>query len=384
MADQEPRSDTQIRINSRRGSTAVHPVAAEEGSIGRREIKQFKKWILWLIPSFVVANVVVFIVTMYVNDCPKNSVSCVARFLGRFSFQPLKENPLLGPSSSTLQKMGALEVNKVVHGDQVWRLVTCNWLHAGVFHLLANMLGLLVIGIRLEQEFGFIRIGLLYVVSGFGGSVLSALFNQSNISVGASGALFGLLGGMLSELITNWTIYSNKVAAFFTLLVIIAINLAVGILPRVDNFAHIGGFVSGFLLGFVFLVRPQFGWVSRSQRYGSLSNPTVSVQHKFNIYQCILWIISLILLIAGFTVGLVLLLRGFDANRHCSWCHYLSCIPTSKWSCNSDPAYCLSQQVGNQLNVTCSTNAKSGTYILPNASSSQIQSLCSALCNSFK
>lgn len=101
MADQEPRSDTQIRINSRRGSTAVHPVAAEEGSIGRREIKQFKKWILWLIPSFVVANVVVFIVTMYVNDCPKNSVSCVARFLGRFSFQPLKENPLLGPSSST-------------------------------------------------------------------------------------------------------------------------------------------------------------------------------------------------------------------------------------------------------------------------------------------
>ena len=51
--------------------------------------------------------------------------------------------------------MGALEVNKVVHGDQLWRLVTCNWLHAGVFHLLANMLSLLVIGIRLEQEFGF-------------------------------------------------------------------------------------------------------------------------------------------------------------------------------------------------------------------------------------
>jgi membrane associated rhomboid family serine protease len=52
---------------------------------------------------------------------------------------------------------------------------------------------------------------LLYVISGFGGSLLSALFIQSNISVGASGALFGLLGGMLSELITNWTIYANKV-----------------------------------------------------------------------------------------------------------------------------------------------------------------------------
>lgn len=54
-------------------------------------------------------------------------------------------------------------------------------------------------------------IGLLYVISGFGGSLLSALFIQTNISVGASGALFGLLGGMLSELITNWSMYDNKV-----------------------------------------------------------------------------------------------------------------------------------------------------------------------------
>ena len=52
---------------------------------------------------------------------------------------------------------------------------------------------------------------MIYVVSGFGGSLLSSLFIQSGISVGASGALFGLLGGMLSELLTNWTIYANKV-----------------------------------------------------------------------------------------------------------------------------------------------------------------------------
>ena len=56
-----------------------------------------------------------------------------------------------------------------------------------------------------------VRIGMLYVMSGFGGGVLSAFFIQSRISVGASGALFGFLGGMLSELITNWTIYANKV-----------------------------------------------------------------------------------------------------------------------------------------------------------------------------
>lgn len=182
----------------------------------------------------------------------------------------------------------------------------------------------------LSCAFITVRIGLLYVIAGFGGSILSGLFNQSSISVGASGALFGLLGGMLSELITNWTLYANKVfiellllelwackinlsfwlitfftlvisqlcvnvqiAALVTLVVIIVINLAVGILPHVDNFAHIGGFLSGFLLGFVFLIRPQFRWVS--QRY----TPSVANKPKFKMYQCILWVVSLILLIIG-------------------------------------------------------------------------------------
>ncbi|KAB1224120.1 Inactive rhomboid protein 1 [Morella rubra] len=380
--ERKPSSDVQIRINSKRQNSVIHPVQADTppASSGAsplvcREIKHFKKWVSWLIPLIVIANTIMLIITMYVNNCPKNSASCIATFLGRFSFQPFKENPLLGPSSSTLDKMGALDVSKVVHGGQGWRLITCNWLHAGVFHLLANMLSLLVIGIRLEREFGFVRVGLLYVISGLGGSVLSGLFIQTNISVGASGALFGLLGGMLSEVITNWTLYSNKFAALLTLLIIVVINLAVGILPHVDNFAHIGGFVSGFLLGFVFLIRPHFGWVS--QRYAS-SAPD---KPKYKMYQCILWILSLILLVVGFTVGLVLLLRGVDANDHCSWCHYLSCVPTSRWSCNTQSASCMTTQTGNQLNITCSSNGKSGTYILPDATTSQIQGLCIQLCS---
>lgn len=54
-----------------------------------------------------------------------------------------------------LEKMGAMEVDKVVHRHQVWRLFSCMWLHGGVVHVLANMLSLVFIGIRLEQEFGF-------------------------------------------------------------------------------------------------------------------------------------------------------------------------------------------------------------------------------------
>lgn len=257
----------------------------------------FKNWVPWLIPGFVIANVVVFLISMFINNCPKNSSSCVGRFLGRFSFQPMKENPLLGPSADTLEKMGALDVIKVVHKHQAWRLISCIWLHAGVFHILANMLSLLFIGIRLEQEFGFVRIGLLYLFAGFGGSLMSALFIQAGISVGASGALFGLLGSMLSELITNWTIYANKLAALLTLIFIVVINLAVGLLPHVDNFAHIGGFISGFLLGFVFLIRPQFGYISK--KHIPTGYIVTSNKPKHKPYQYILWLVSMILLVLG-------------------------------------------------------------------------------------
>uniref|UniRef100_A0A0E0MRA8 RHOMBOID-like protein n=1 Tax=Oryza rufipogon TaxID=4529 RepID=A0A0E0MRA8_ORYRU len=270
------------------------------------EFRPFRRWFPFLVPLFVVVNVALFVVTMYINDCPAHmqatgdaiggdvgegaaSQGCwLEPELGRFAFQSYKENPLIGPSSATLLKMGALETSKVTNDHEGWRLITCIWLHAGVVHILANMLSLLLIGIRLEKEFGFMRIGTLYVISGVGGSLLSALFMVSNISVGASGALFGLLGSMLSELITNWTIYENKFAALLTLVIIILINLAVGILPHVDNFAHLGGFTSGFFLGFVLLVRPQFGYIN--QKNSPLGLPMGTTKSKYKTYQIILWV----------------------------------------------------------------------------------------------
>nr|AIY60650.1 rhomboid protein Hedne11758 [Hedera nepalensis] len=329
MANRDPESSGGTK--NRGGSSSFPPTYYSSGYDVESTETQ---WTSWLVPMIVVANVAMFFVIMYVNDCPKNNFGsrgdCVAKFLGRLSFQPLKENPLFGPSSSALEKLGALEWNKVVHGHQGWRLVTCVWLHAGAIHLLANMLSLVFIGIRLEQQFGFVRVGAIYLLSGFGGSILSSLFIQHSISVGASGALFGLLGAMLSELLTNWTIYANKAAALFTLLFIIMINLAVGILPHVDNFAHIGGFLSGFLLGFVLLVRPQFGWLEQQHLPAD-----AHTKSKHTIYQYVFFLVALILLVVGFTVGLVMLFHGENGNNHCSWCHYLSCVPTSRWNCNN-------------------------------------------------
>ncbi|PWA65182.1 Peptidase S54, rhomboid [Artemisia annua] len=135
---------------------------------------------------------------------------------------------------------------------------------------------------------------------------------------------------MLSELLTNWTIYANKAAALTTLVIIILINLAVGILPHVDNFAHIGGFLTGFLLGFVLLLRPQFAWQER--RHLPVEARTKS---KYTVFQYVFWVLSVIFVIAGFTVGLIMLFKGENGNDHCSWCHYLSCVPTSRWHCNN-------------------------------------------------
>ncbi|KAJ4772239.1 Rhomboid-like protein [Rhynchospora pubera] len=385
--------EVEIKVQPRVGETssasasAPSPAPSPGGAGGggmaiRGRARPYKSHSPWLVPAMTVANVVLFLITMYINDCPKHSTGCVVRFLGRFSFQPTKENPLLGPSSATLDKMGALDVNKVVHGHQGWRLITCVWLHAGVVHILANMLCLLLIGIRLEQEFGFLKVGMVYIISGLGGSVLSALFIQSSISVGASGALFGLLGAMLSELLTNWTIYANKCAALLTLIFVIVLNLAIGILPHVDNFAHLGGFISGFLLGFVVLIRPQFGWVSQRYQYtrpGYLPG-SASPKSKHNACQYILWIVAAVLLIIGFTVAMVLLFRGVNGNDHCSWCHYLSCVPTSKWSCNSNPVYCESSQDGDMLSLICQGNGRARNYTMPNATDSQIRDLCTQLC----
>ncbi|XP_057731101.1 RHOMBOID-like protein 1 isoform X2 [Arachis stenosperma] len=221
-----------------------------------------------------------------------------------------------------------------------------------------------------------LRIGFLYVISGFGGSLLSALFIQSGISVGASGALFGLLGGMLSEILINWTIYANKVAALLTLIVITLINLAVGILPHVDNFAHIGGFLSGFFLGFVFLIRPQFKWIVQRN---SPSAPS-SLKNRHKPYQYILWIISFLLLTSGYIIGLIFLLRGVNLNDHCSWCRYLSCVPTSLWRCDAKQVYCETSQIGNRLNITCLSNGRSELVDMPNVGFPSPLELCSQLC----
>ncbi|KAG5600536.1 hypothetical protein H5410_031906, partial [Solanum commersonii] len=254
-------------------------------------------------------------------------------------------NPLFSLSSSMLERLGALDWNKVVYHHQVWRLITCIWLHASLIHLLASTMGFMVVAKHLEKQYGFVRIGIIYLFSGIGGSILTSLFIQRSVSVGASGALFGLIGAKFSEIIANWSV---SVGALFTLLLIVVINLAAGMLPHVGNFTHIGGFMTGLLLGFVLLVPPHVGRAENDQNlpvvdhvyskykaYRTVAEPGISSRLR-PCYQNVFGLLSLILLVTGsvFTIGLVMVFRGVNVYDHCHWCHYLSCVPTFLWKCD--------------------------------------------------
>jgi len=189
-----------------------------------------------------------------------------------------------------------------------------------------------------------------------------------------------------------------QVAALLTLLtlvLVIVVNLALGLLPRVDNFAHIGGLISGFLLGFVFFIRPQLAWQRRvsaaaaeapqpgGQPTAAAAPPVpVPVKRKHKTYQYVLWLAAAVLLVVGFTVATVLLFRGYNANEHCPWCHYLSCVPTKRWRCDASPTTCTGMQQENTLTVVCA-GGKNQTYVVASsadATQDRINDLCNQLC----
>ncbi|KAM2692074.1 hypothetical protein EV2_006403 [Malus domestica] len=142
-------SSLEIKVVSpRRSDNVVHPAGQPPKTTTPRrsfsDYRPLKRWVSWLVPSIVVANIVVFVVTMFVNDCPKNSDTCIGRFLGRLSFQPFKENHVRKDGCSRRAESGSSTPGMAA--DLMYE-VTC-W-------SFPNMLSVVFFGILLEQEFGF-------------------------------------------------------------------------------------------------------------------------------------------------------------------------------------------------------------------------------------
>ncbi len=144
----------------------------------------------------------------------------------------------------TLYKLGAVSGPAIQNG-QIWRLLSGTFLHAGLIHLLVNIYSLCVIGMQLENFIGKKKFLTIYLVSAISGSLMSSLFSTS-ISVGASGAIFGLLGSML-YFGYHYRLYLGNVLRA-QIVPLILMNLFLGfMLPGIDNAAHIGGLIGGYL-----------------------------------------------------------------------------------------------------------------------------------------
>lgn len=230
---------------------------------------------------------------------------------------PLSVNPLVGPTPDSLVASGAKVTCLINQGGQWWRLLSPMWLHAGVVHLLVNMNMLRSIGFDLERQAGHARFAAIYVAGGVFSMVVSGLFTPQSVTVGASGALFGLLGAYLAELITNCHLLSvsEGLCAFCSLGFSIALNLAIGLVPFVDNFAHLGGLFGGLLLGFVVLLHTDARGELRSKQ----------------VVGAVLSAITYVLLLGA---GLLVLYFRIELLQLCTWCKYMSCVPTPWWTCD--------------------------------------------------
>lgn len=133
-----------------------------------------------------------------------------------------------------------------------WRLLSCTFLHGGLMHLFTNMYGLLFIGIFLEPLLGRTKYLLAYILTGVLASCASLWRYDATVSIGASGAIFGLYGIFLALLLTK--VFEPEFAKSFLThtLIFIGLNLFMGLAGGIDNAAHIGGLLSGFVFGLIF------------------------------------------------------------------------------------------------------------------------------------
>jgi membrane associated rhomboid family serine protease len=207
--------------------------------------------------------------------------------------------------------------------NQWYRFIIPIFLHGGLLHIFVNVLTQLIMGISVEKKMGSLRFAIIYFISGIFGNITSANFAPNgSASVGCSGSLLGIIALYLLKLIFDWK--NTTFCQFICIIISIVIDLGLGLLPIIDNFAHIGGFIMGFLLGFAL-----FQYPTRSQERSK----------KFFRNRSRKWWILCVSRFIALGLGIVLfvlsLLNIYLWHLKCSWCQYINCLPVNGW-CDAD------------------------------------------------
>ncbi len=152
----------------------------------------------------------------------------------------------LGPSVQSLYVFGASGAIPVIAHGRWWTLLSAAWLHAGALHILFNMMWVRQLSPVTADAYGPSRLVIIYTVSSVTGFFLTSILGTS-LTLGASAPLFGLFGALVWAGHKTGRTEVGRQALMYAV-IILAFGL---VFPRVDNFAHIGGFIGGFLAGVI-------------------------------------------------------------------------------------------------------------------------------------
>ncbi|KAF2643818.1 rhomboid-domain-containing protein [Massarina eburnea CBS 473.64] len=277
--------------------------------------------------------------------------------------------------------------HKAMEPDQWYRFITPIFLHAGLIHIGFNMLLQWTLGRDMEKEIGSLRFALVYFSAGIFGFVLGGNYAAEGItSVGASGSLFGILALVLLDLLYNWSSRRSPMKDLLFLMLDFAISFVLGLLPGLDNFSHIGGFLMGIVLGVCLLHSPQAlreRTGALDPPYATVDNPAIPAMSGANgagsggpamkagafvkspldffkgrkPFWWVFWLVRAAMLVVTL-IGFILLLRNFyDWRNGCSWCHHLTCLPIK----TNNVSWC---DIGS-LNVTSTSSSPSSSSSSP-------------------
>lgn len=158
--------------------------------------------------------------------------------------------------------------------NQWFRFIIPMFLHGGFVHIGFNMIVQITMGVDMERIIGWWRYGLVYLASGIFGFVFGGNYaGQANVSTGCSGALFGVLALFILDLLYNWKDRQSPMVELVIMILGVGISFVLGLLPGLDNFSHIGGFIMGTALGLTIMRSPN----ALRERIGLARNPYVAM-----------------------------------------------------------------------------------------------------------
>jgi len=165
-----------------------------------------------------------------------------------YSVRAGHDDALWGIDGNTLRSFGAKWPLGIVYGGQWWRLVTAGFLHGGLLHIAMNSWVLFDLGAQVEESYGASRFLVFYFVSTVFG-FLASLWWSYSLSVGASAGLMGLIGAMIALGVRSQSRMGAAMRGFYVRWAIY--GLMFGLLPGIDNYAHIGGLAAGFCCAYL-------------------------------------------------------------------------------------------------------------------------------------